>query len=79
MNITEDTISFIEGLCQWENEEIFKDTLLAEELGLDSLDLAEIAAFSKSEFGVRLPNIKAMRTVGDVIDSITAQMHEEEE
>lgn len=79
MNITETVISFIEGMSQIENEEIFKDTLLTEELGLDSLDMAEIAAFSKSQFGVRIPNIKAMKTVGDIVDVITAQTHEEEE
>lgn len=52
--------------------EITKDTLLKNDLGLSSFDLAQLACSVEDEFDIEIPDrvIKDFKTVGDVIDYI---------
>lgn len=51
------------------NYEITTNTNLKNDLGLNSLDLANLAAVVEDEFDVEIPQnaIKNLKTVGDVI------------
>lgn len=51
------------------NTEITKDTVLKNDLGLTSFDLAQLACNIEDEFDVEIPDraIKEFKTVGDVM------------
>ena len=55
---------------------ITPDAHLFEELDLDSLDAIDLAVTLKTETGIRLKEeeIKGLRTVGDVVDVIHANL-----
>lgn len=52
--------------------EITKDTLLKNDLGLSSFDLAQLACSVEDEFDIEIPDraIRELKTVGDVISFI---------
>lgn len=54
---------------------ITEDTVLIADLGLNSLDLANLACIVEDEFDVEIPDraIKDFQTVGDVIAFIEKQ------
>ncbi len=54
---------------------ITKDTILIADLGLNSLDLVNLACIVEDEFDVEIPDraIKDFKTVGDVIAFIEKQ------
>jgi acyl carrier protein len=49
-------------------------TLLSEDLGLDSLDLVELATALEKEFGVTIPDEQAgnIRTIGEAVSIVEA-------
>ena len=55
-------------------ESILLDSRLAEELGADSLDTAEIAMMIKDEFGYDLPDdaILKIKTVNDLVVAVSS-------
>lgn len=56
-------------------EEINENSNLKADLGLNSLDLAELACAVEDEFDIEIPDraIKGFKTVGDVIAYIEKQ------
>ncbi|MDD6012755.1 MAG: acyl carrier protein [Oscillospiraceae bacterium] len=54
---------------------ITKDTVLIADLGLNSLDLVNLACIVEDEFDIQIPDreIKNLKTVGDVIAFIKKQ------
>lgn len=54
---------------------ITEDTVLIADLGLNSLDLVNLACFVEDEFDIEIPDraIKDFKTVGDVIAFIEKQ------
>ena len=54
---------------------ISKDTVLIADLGLNSLDLVNLACIVEDEFDIEIPDraIKDFKTVGDVISFIEKQ------
>lgn len=54
---------------------ITEDTVLIADLGLNSLDLVNLACIVEDEFDIEIPDraIKDFKTVGDVIDFIEKQ------
>lgn len=57
------------------DKKITEDTNLKNDLGLNSLDLAQLANAVEDEFDIEIPDraIKDFKTVGDVIDFIEKQ------
>jgi acyl carrier protein len=57
-----------------EESEITRDATF-EELDVDSLDLAELTQIVEDEFGVKVTSgdVEQLKTVGDVIDLISAR------
>lgn len=55
--------------------EITEETNLKNDLGLNSLDFADLVCIVEDEFDIEIPNraIKGFKTVGDVIRFIEAQ------
>lgn len=64
-----------------DEENIAEDTSLFDDLGIDSVDLAELVLASEEEFDLTLPadkdermalmdEVKALETVGDMVDYI---------
>lgn len=55
--------------------EITENTVLMSDLGLNSLDLVNLAVSVEDEFDIEIPDraIKDLKTVGDVIDFIEKQ------
>ena len=53
-------------------ERVSLDSIITEELGVDSLDIVEILARIEEHFGVYIPDadVIEMRTVGDVVKYI---------
>lgn len=58
--------------CDTPVEEITADTKFAD-LGIDSLDIAEIAMNIEDETGVEIPMDQSMATVGDLLAKINSQ------
>ena len=58
-----------------ETVSITKDTVLIADLGLNSLDLVNLASIVEDEFDIEIPDraIKDFKTVGDVIAFIEKQ------
>ena len=58
-----------------DNVTITEDTVLIADLGLNSLDLVNLACIVEDEFDIEIPDraIKDFKTVGDVIDFIEKQ------
>lgn len=54
---------------------ITEDTVLIADLGLNSLDLVNLACIVEDEFDIEIPDraIKDFKTIGDVIDFIEKQ------
>ena len=48
------------------------DSLIADDLGADSLDVVEVIMSLEDEFGIEVPDeaVKDVRTVGDVVNYI---------
>lgn len=55
-----------------DEESITADTSLTEDLGADSLDLADVLMAIEDEFEVEIPDedIENIKTVGDIVDYI---------
>lgn len=55
-----------------DDESITTDTSLTEDLGADSLDLADVLMAIEDEFEVEIPDedIENIKTVGDIVDYI---------
>jgi acyl carrier protein len=60
-------------------EKVTHEASFVEDLGADSLDTVELVMAFEEEFGVDIPDEDAeqMRTVGDAITYLKAQMEEE--
>ena len=58
-----------------EEDSITIDTSLTEDLGADSLDLADVLMAIEDEFEVEIPDedIENIKTVGDIVDYIEAK------
>lgn len=58
-----------------EEEEIYEDSELMEDLGIDSMDVLYLISCLENEFGCKVPEkeIRKMYTIGDVIDIIDAR------
>ena len=58
-----------------DNVTITEDTVLIADLGLNSLDLVNLACIVEDEFDIEIPDraIKDFKTVGDVISFIEKQ------
>lgn len=58
-----------------EEDSITTDTSLTEDLGADSLDLADVLMAIEDEFEVEIPDedIENIKTVGDIVDYIEAR------
>ena len=56
------------------NMTVSRDTVLLNDLGLNSLDLVNLVCVVEDEFGVEIPDrvIGSMKTVGDVMDFLSA-------
>ena len=57
-----------------DQEKILLTTVMAEELGADSLDLVEILMSLEDEFGISIPDeeIPNLKTIKDLVDYIDA-------
>ena len=57
-----------------DREKIVETTVMAEELGADSLDLVEILMSLEDEFGISIPDeeIPNLKTIKDLVDYIDA-------
>ena len=55
-----------------EPEKATMDSLIADDLGADSLDVVEVIMSLEDEFGIEVPDeaVKDVRTVGDVVNYI---------
>lgn len=55
-----------------DEDSITTDTSLTEDLGADSLDLADVLMAIEDEFDVEIPDedIENIKTVGDIVDYI---------
>lgn len=55
-----------------DKEKIVETTVMAEELGADSLDLVEILMSLEDEFGISIPDeeIPNLKTIKDLVDYI---------
>ena len=53
-----------------ENSEITEDSVLADDLGLDSLNLAQLTVEVESEFGVDIFENGVISTVGDIFKQL---------
>ena len=55
-----------------EEDDITEDTSFKDDLGLDSLDLFELAMAIEEEFGVEIPqeDLEGIVTVGDAVEYI---------
>ena len=60
------------GIMPVDPERVSLDSIIIEELGLDSLDIAEILARIEEHYGIYIPDaaIIEMRTVGDAVKYI---------
>ncbi len=58
-----------------EDFEINEDTVLITDLGLNSMDLVNLACDVEDEFDIEIPDraIKEFKTIGDVMDFINRQ------
>ncbi|MBQ3692950.1 MAG: acyl carrier protein [Clostridia bacterium] len=58
-----------------EEDSITSETNLTEDLGADSLDLADVLMAIEDEFEVEIPDedIENIKTVGDIVDYIEAK------
>jgi acyl carrier protein len=66
---------FIDDL-EIEEEKIFPDSRLKEDMGIDSLDYVDIVAVVLSTFGVRLnlENMKEVKTLSQFIDYLDGEL-----
>ncbi len=57
-------------------DEMTLETKIVEDLGADSLDVVEMLLSAEDEFDVEVPDdkIEGMKTIGDVVNYITANM-----
>ena len=55
-------------LC--DESELFPETTFTGDLGADSLDVVDIVSCVEEEFGIKIPIISPVSTVGDVINLI---------
>ena len=55
------------GLKKVKSSEIVSSTSLTNDLGLDSLNLAELTVIIESEFGIDIFEKEIIRTYGDII------------
>lgn len=55
-----------------DEDKVTRDTNIVEDLGVDSLDVAELLLTVEDEFGVSIPeeDIAGLKTVGDLVDFI---------
>ena len=58
----------------FDKNKIVESTVMAEELGADSLDLVEILMSLEDEFGISIPDevIPTLKTIKDLVDYIDA-------
>jgi acyl carrier protein len=70
MNKTELVIEILEDISQFDESEIMPETLLVEEMGMDSMDFVEIAA-TIEELTDEAPLHMNWKTVQDIVDTVT--------
>lgn len=70
---------FIDDL-EIEEEKIFPDADLKEDMGIDSLDYVDIVAAVVTTFGIRLKmeEMKNVKTMGQFIDYLDAELKKKE-
>jgi len=70
--IFESLTSIAHEVLGTDRDRISYDSLIMEELGADSLDIAEMLAMIEDEFGIYIPDslVIEMRTVNDVVKYI---------
>ncbi len=58
-----------------EEDKITRDTDIVEDLGVDSLDIAELLLTLEDEFDITIPeeDIAKLKTVGDLVDFMDKQ------
>ena len=58
-----------------DENDITEDTSFKDDLGLDSLDLFELAMAMEEEFGIEIPQeeLEGLKTVGDVVEYLTGK------
>lgn len=68
--------SIIAEILNIDEEEITEDSKFVDDLGADSLDIAQIMMGIEDEFGVEIPSDAAegIVTVGDAVDQIKKAM-----
>jgi acyl carrier protein len=59
-------------------EKIREETMLVEDLGADSLDLAEMGMECEDQFG-DIKNDEDIKTVGQAVDEIMSVVHQQQE
>ena len=76
MDTSRRIIKIICELLHLSEDAISYETLLTDDLGADSVDLAELAIMLEEEFGIDIPDsvIDGFLTVGDIINYIGSRI-----
>jgi acyl carrier protein len=71
----EEEIAIVLGDSRTETRDIASTARLAEDLGLDSMDMVEIAMALEERYGIEIPDEegKALQTVADVMRCVQAK------
>ncbi len=66
----EKTVEILQEYVENPGEEITRDSVLVDDLGLSSLEVISIVADFEDQFDIEIPDriIPTFRTVGDVVD-----------
>ena len=74
--IEEKVRTFLIDDLEIEEEKIFPDSRLKEDMGIDSLDYVDIVAVVLSTFGIRLnlETMKEVKTLSQFIDHLDAEL-----
>jgi acyl carrier protein len=72
--IAEDVKQIVADFSEMPREEIQESHLLIEDLGWDSLDLAECSMEVEEEFGISIPDelVETVKRVSDIVDGVLA-------
>jgi len=76
----EKLLEIIAEFTTYEADEITEDMDFVDDLGIDSLDLAQIILSAESEFDIDLEDnmIENLKTVGDAMDVLRRAVEEQE-
>ncbi len=72
MSVEQKVKQIIADILGMDEEEISRDSIFADDLGVESLDVVEMIAMMEEEFDIEIPDEEAERnvTVGQAIDYI---------